>query len=130
MGQRQRQLELALLAVRQLLDDAIAASGEPADFQCLRDAGCLLLIELGAAEERELASAQSAHGDGEIFLDAERRKQVGDLKGAGDTATGAAMRRIPGDVDTFEEYAAGPGEQNPGDGVEQRSLAGAVRADD
>src|SRR6266852_5958231 len=100
MRQRQRQLELALLAVGQLLDNAAAAVGEPADFQCLRDAGCLLVVEPRAAEERELARAQAPHRDGEIFLDAERRKQVGDLERAGDAAARAAMRRIPGDIDT------------------------------
>ena len=83
-----------------------------------------------AAEQREFARRQPAQGQHHVVLHAQRRKQIGDLEGAGDAELRAAVRRQLRDVVTVEHDPAAGRRHHPRDSVEQRSLAGAVRADD
>ena len=58
------------------------------------------------------------------------REQRDDLVGARQAEVHAPMRRQPGDVLLEQEDLAAIAAQIPGHQVEQRRLAGAVRADD
>ena len=87
-------------------------------------------IDIGLAEKREFARRSPAQRQHHIVLHAQRRKQVGDLEGAGNAELGAPVRRQPRDVVTVEHDAAAGRRQHAGDGVEQRGLAGAVGTDD
>ena len=52
------------------------------------------------------------------------------LEAAGDAGVGAAVRRLAGDIDAGDVQSAAIGGFQPGDEVDQRRLAGTVRADD
>ena len=69
------------------------------------------------------------HREPQILEDGERRKQVGDLERPGEARRDYSVRRSAGDVDAGEKDAATIGNEQPGNQVEERRLAGAVRAD-
>src|ERR1700685_3619228 len=62
-------------------------------------------------------------------MHAEIRKQVGELKGAAETAAGALRHRQPGDVSALEQHAATARFELARDQVEISGLARAIRAD-
>ena len=84
----------------------------------------------GLAEQRKFARRQPAQGQHHVVLHAQRRKQIGDLEGAGDAELRAAVRRQLRDVMTIEHDPAAGRRHDSRDSVEQRGLAGAVGADD
>ena len=78
--ERQRDLELALLAIRQLLDRRAGAIEETDVAQRMLDLPRLVGVEHWRAEQRELARGEAAHREREIVDDGKCRKQVGDLE--------------------------------------------------
>ncbi len=80
--------------------------------------------------EAKSAPARPQLGEQEVFLDAHARRRAGHrvLEDARDMA-GALVQRLAPDVLAIEHDLARPDEELPGDGVEQRRFAGAIRAD-
>ena len=68
-------------------------------------------------------------GDPHVVGDGQRREQLEPLERAGEPVAGAAERRLVGDVEAVDHDPTGGGLLHPGDDVEERGLAGAVRAD-
>ena len=65
----------------------------------------------------------------EILGDAHRAEHVALLRHEGEAEPADVRRVQPGDVAILEPHMAGSRPQQPGDQLEQRRLAGAVRAD-
>ena len=134
-GQCPRQLDALLLAVGQRADDGVADVLDLEEFNDVLDplAG-LDLLAPGAAEEDhgiEHVGTQMGVPAGQDVLDhgaVLEQRQV--LKGAPDPDSGKARGGDGCEVDTVEQDAAPGWPQHAGDHVEQRGLAGAVRADD
>jgi hypothetical protein len=74
-------------------------------------------------------AAGRLHGEAHILLDAQVRKQVGELEGAAEAGAGAQRRGKSGDIGAVEQDAAAGRTELPGDQVEVGGLAGAVGAD-
>ena len=66
----------------------------------------------------------------QVLLDRHARKGDGGLRDVGDPGTIDPARRQPGDNPALECDTTGPAGQQPGDGLQQHALAGAVGADD
>src|SRR5205823_11376078 len=77
---------------------------------------------------RACAAIQTAHED--VLERGETRERPDQLKGARDTGGADAVRGQPADVDAIELDAATIGRQRTRDEIEERGLAGAVRAHD
>ena len=67
--------------------------------------------------------------DGQVLGDRERRDETGVLERATEAEGGPAIGRVLRDVGPVEDDPALVGLREPGDEVEDRRLAGAVRAD-
>ena len=68
--------------------------------------------------------------DQDVVHDAEIAEDAAELEGARDAFGCQRFRRKPGDIAPFETDFAGVWPVEPGHEVEQRRLAGAIRADD
>ncbi len=128
--EREREFELALLAVRQRAQRYRAAILHAGAFERLFHFVALLAARRAVAEERVFPARESAHRKADVVLDGEPGKEVGDLEGAAHAPGGALMRAAPRDVAAAERHAPGRDRHFAGDGVEERRLARAVRADD
>src|SRR6516165_5964418 len=128
-GYRQRDLQQALLAVREGAGLLVHHVGQPERLQHLCDF---------AGQQRWLADhPPPVAGDAEPFADREadglKRGEIGkqlvDLEGAGDAELGAVVGLQGGDVASIEQDAAGARPQYAGEQVDERGLAGAIGAD-
>ena len=84
---------------------------------------------MGAAHRRRRVRVAQQRADRDVVLDAERRKRTHDLEGAADAAAAHFVGRQPVDARALECDAARVRREHAGDQIEQRGLAGAVRAD-
>ena len=133
-GERTRQLDALLLAVGQRADDGVADVLDLEEFDDVLDPLPRLdLLAAGAAEEHhgiQHAGAQMGVAAGQDVLDhgaVLEQRQV--LKGAADAERGEPRGRDGREIVAVEHDAAAARPQHAGDHVEQRGLAGAVRAD-
>src|ERR1700738_3867706 len=74
-------------------------------------------------------TAFGLYGEPDILLDAEVRKQIGELEGAAEAGAGAQRRGKRGDVTAIEQDVAFARAQLSGDQVEIGGFAGAVGPD-
>src|SRR5690554_2878928 len=65
-----------------------------------------------------------------VLLDGHSRKQAGDLKCATHAQPVALMRQHAGHILALEGYATRSRREDAGNGIEQRRLSSAIRADD
>ena len=86
-------------------------------------------VVLTGAEEREAPARDAAAGEVDVVVDGEAGKQRGDLVGPAQAAADALVGREVRDVLAEEADGAGGRREIAGDAVEQRGLAGAVRAE-
>ena len=133
-GQRPRQFDALLLAVGQRADDGVADVLDLEEFDDVLDPLPRLdLLAAGAAEENhgiEHVGAQMGVPAGQDVLDhgaVLEQREV--LKGAPDADCREPRRRDGREIGAVEQDAAAAWPQHAGDHVEQRGLAGAVRAD-
>src|SRR5450759_4651516 len=80
-------------------------------------------------EETLNAAAMRLYGRVERLFDGERGEYARNLESAGDTAAHDFGARETDEVGSVEHYATCIGPERPGDQIEQRGLAGAVRPD-
>ena len=133
-GQRPRQFDALLLAVGQRADDGVADVLDLEEFDDVLDPlPGLDLLAAGAAEEHhgiEHVGAQMGVPAGQDVLDhgaVLEQREV--LEGAPDADCREPPRRDGRKIDAVEHDAPAARPQHAGDHVEQRGLAGAVRAD-
>ena len=117
--QRARDLEPALFGRDQIAGQHVGARAEAAKFQHL--------VRLAAGIAHHGGADQRA--DDDVVDDRHGLEALDDLEGAADAALAALGRRQRGDVLAVEDDRALGRRQHAGDQVEQRRLAGAVRAD-
>ena len=129
-GQHHRQLELALVAVREqaggqrrpsLETDAAERPVRPLDSG---SHAVRLPPDPHRPAERRLRR------EPDVLERRQQREHVRDLERAADPGAGAPERRLGRDVDAVEKDAAARRPGQAGDEVEERRLAGPVRADD
>ena len=82
------------------------------------------------AKRGEAPARDTAAGEIDIVLNRQAGEQRGNLVGAAQAAADPLIGREMGDVFAEEADRAGRGREVAGDAVEQRGLAGAVRAED
>ena len=128
-GERQRDLEQAALAVGERMDRLVHDLGEAK----ARQQRLALGGDRGVVAERAPpARARAAmHGDRERQRRQRRQRveQLVDLEGADDAAANPLVRGERRDVVAVEQDRPGGRLENAGEQVDQRRLAGAVRAD-
>ena len=107
----------------------LACGGQPAYFQQFPDPLIDHLVGLVRLPHPQPKAARHLDGDLQIFPDRQLRKHFGDLKGAGDAAPHPARRQQTGNVFAIENDLTGGLPEKAADQVEERRLAGAVRAD-
>ena len=129
-GQRHADLELALLAVRQVGDALVGDVAEAGALeQVVRWPRCDAWRARGRPQA-EAAAGDAAHREEEVVAHRQVAKQQRGLVGAAQALADALVRRQLGDVLAEEMDPPGGGREVAGDGVEQRRLAGAVGAED
>jgi hypothetical protein len=114
-GQRERDLELALLA------DGGQVHGL---YQRLRRMHKRVVP--ARPQQREASARNAAAGEIDVVLHGKPSEQRGNLVGAAQAAADALIGREMRDVLAEEADGAGGGREVPGDAIEQRGLAGAV----
>ncbi len=129
-GEHERQLELTLLAMAEDAGGLRLAMAELDPVERERCRGGNPVLAVGRMQEAHRAAAPALRREPDIPGDAELGKDVGLLVASGDAEAGDAMRRPSGDVVRTEADAAGIGRQVAREQVDERRLAGAVRADD
>ena len=78
-----------------------------------------------------MRAARGLHGEADVLLDAEVRKQIGELEGAAEARRGCAAARSAAVMSVPSNRMLPPdGAELAGDQVEIGGLAGAVGADD
>ena len=126
----QRDLELALVAMRQRRRSAVAPMRE-------RDAlehRVRARDQVGALHPRPqhvvVHAGSGLHGEAHVLGDRKARKQIGELECAAEPGSRTRGRREPRDVLPVEQDLTRARGKLPGDQVEIGGLAGAVRPDD
>ena len=127
-GQQHRDLELALVALREQAGGPGAARREADPLE-------RLLGPLGADRGRpppdlHRAAELGVRGEADVLEHAQQREDARDLERAPEPGAGAPEGRLAGDVTTLQLDRAGRRPRQPGEQVEERRLAGAVRPDD
>ena len=112
--------ESALFGRHQIAGEHVGARAKPAELQHLMRLAAGIAHHGGADQRADDDVVDHSHG----------LKTLHDLEGAADPALAAFGRRQRGDVITVEDDRALRGRQHARDQVEQRRLAGAVRADE
>ena len=128
-GQRHADLELALLAVREIGDALVGDVRQACAFEQVAG-GHGRRMACARAQEAEAAVGDAAHREEQVVAHREVAKQQRRLVGAPQPFADALVRRQVGDVFAEEMDPPGGGREVAGDGVEQRGLAGAVGAED
>ena len=126
--QSERDLELALLAIGQLADQPILDGGE-VDGVDQALGGMLERVVAARPPQREAVPRDAPAGEVDIVDHRQPGEERGDLIGAPEAAADALMRRESRHVLAEEADHAGARREIAGDAVEQRGLAGAVRAE-
>jgi len=129
-GQRQRDLQLTLLAVGEVAHHRRRPVGEPHRRQRLPRALLQRVVRRQRAQHRELDRRQSLDGEQAVLEHGEGREEVGDLERPGQPQRGAPVRRHPGDVALEEADGARRHRQLARDEIEERRLAGAIGPDE
>ncbi len=129
-GESEHDLELALLAMRQVAHLGVLAVEEARLLEQLM--GLVVHVPIRGHEppHDELRRAQTLDTEDHVVEHGQLRKQAGDLEGARHAERGAAVARPIGDVLAEQQHFAGGHGKDAGDEVEQRGLARAVGADD
>src|SRR4029077_19477801 len=123
-GQRQRDLELALLAVREVAHDLAFLVGEADRVEDLTRAGEEGRIASESAMQMELGSGQRLHGEETVLERGEAGEEVRDLVRPGQAERRAPVRRMMSDVLPEERDAAVRRPRLAADQAEERRLAG------
>ena len=122
------------------VEQALAAIGQHAGFRLL-DAGEAEIADggVGLGIDRidrqrvgdgiEAAGMARLHGEADVFADAQRRKQIGDLERAADAGARDLLRRMSGDRPAHQRNLAFVRREHAGQQIERRGLAGAIGAD-
>ena len=128
-GNRDRDLEQALLAVRQCRGELVHDVEQMEARQIFRDLG----VDVVAGAHPPPPVAAAAEPFRYRKPDGLERRQIGielvDLEGARQPAQHAGMHRHIGDVVAFQQDAAAIGLEHAGQQIDDGGLAGAVRAD-
>ena len=128
-GERHAHVEQALAAIGQHAGLGLFDAGEAE----IADGGVGLGIDRvdrqRIGDGIEAARMPRLHGEADVFADAERRKQVGDLERAADAGARDLLRRMPGDRLAQQRYRAFVRRIHARQQIERRGLAGAVGAD-
>ena len=127
-GQREPQLELLLVAVR---EEAAHLAGLVLEADGLEHGvGFVAKETLDPREEAQATAAVRDERRLHVLEHGEPREDVGALERAADAEPADVVRRQAGDVAPVQDDGAGVGAQVAGDQVEERRLARAVGADD
>ena len=127
---RDGEFELALLAVGEQARRACARGAEADRVETIHRGLVQGLLPRGIAEEAEARSGARLNRQRHVLEGREARQDRGDLERAGEAAPTRCVHRQMRDVLAVEQDLSGIGGQHAGDLVDQRRLAGAVRADD
>src|SRR3954471_12732442 len=128
-GERDGDLEAALVAVGEVLDRVVAPGGEADRREELLGARDEVAVVLARRPDVE-TGLHRLRGDAHVLEHAELREQVRDLERLGDPEMGEAVLRLGRDVAALEADPPGARRERAGDEVEEGALAGAVRPDD
>jgi hypothetical protein len=127
--ERQRDLELALLAVAQARHRPVAAVDQPHLREHVVRLGEQRAVRRRRAQALEPAAALGLQREPHVLAHRQRAEQVVLLERAPDAELAARLGRLVGDVDVAQEDASRRRRELPGDLVDEARLAGAVRAD-
>ena len=129
-GQRDRQLELLLLAVRYLADRNIGAMGKPDAVQEIGGMRAQRPVLARVRPEAKTMSCAGLDGERDVVEGGIVVEQLGDLERARQAAPDAGRRRKAADLVICETDSAEILDQLAGNLQHQRRLACPVRADD
>ena len=128
--QPEHDLELALFAVRKIANFGVRAIHEAG----LLEQPMRLVVDVAVRRQEpphhELRRPQPLDREQNIVEHRQAREQAGDLERPRHAERGAAVALPGGDVAAEQQHLARARRKYAGDQVEQRGLAGAVRADD
>ena len=130
LGDGHRDLQQPLIAVRQGRGRLVGPVEEAEELEAGARAPLAGVEDGAAADQTEVAPSLELHSHPRVLEHGQLGKDAGDLEGARDAAPAARGGGERGDVVAAEEHAAHGRRQEPRDQVEQRGLAGTVRADD
>ena len=128
-GERDADLEVALLAVREVGGELVGLVEQTHRLQH----GLGLVDEIAVVAvvlEHAPAVPPRLGGNAHVLKRGGVGQDVGDLVRAGDALLRDAVGRQAGDILAIEDDAAGGRAQHTGQAIEERALAGAIRADD
>src|SRR5690606_2179476 len=127
-----RQLEPTLVTARQGAGDRFALVGQADVGEDVLGLLAHLLLRIGARPrvQREGAVAAGEGRNHHVLDQAQVAEDLGRLENAHDAGLVDLVRRQPDQRTPIEHYAAGVWREPPDEAIEQRRLAGAVRADD
>ena len=128
-GQRDADLEVALLAVREVRRQLVLLAREADRGQHGARPRSITSRRRGGAEQAPAVAARLG-GDAHVLQHGGAGQDVGDLVRAGDALARDACGRQPGDVLAVEEDPARGGPEHAGQAVEEGGLPGAVGPDD
>jgi hypothetical protein len=132
--ERARDLEAALVAVREVLPDLVVLAAKPRELEQLaRTLPRLALLAPHARRPRdraeEIALESHVHADEHVLERSHVLKETDVLERAPDAPLRVRMRRLARHVLAVEEHAPGRRLVDAGQHVEERRLARSVRAD-
>ena len=119
----------ALIAVRQLADQMTGLTGQIEHLDDLIGAPVKRAAARGGDERPAVHPRGRFDADADVFEHVQVRKDFGDLKRPDDAAGDPPHHRPTRDIVSGEPDLAGGRRQQPADQIEERRLAGAVRAD-
>ena len=126
----QRDLELALVAMRQRRRSAVAPMRERDALEHRVRARDQIGVPHPWPQHVVVHAGSGLHGEAHVLGDRKARKQIGELERAAEPGSRARGRREPRDVPPVEQDLARARGKLPGDQVEVGGLARAVRPDD
>ena len=127
-GGGDRDFEAALLAMRQLAGRLARLGRKPEPLQQFIDAG--LRLRLARTGRHAIANGiEHLRRQPQVFGHRQFEEQIGDLERAREPGCQHAVGRLRGAIHALDQHLAVARTQCPGDQVEQRRFAGAVRPD-
>ena len=126
----QHDLELALLPMREVANLGVLAINEGGAFQQIARLGIDVAIRGQKAPHHEFRRAQALDRQQHVVENGQPRKQAGDLEGPRHPQRCAPMAGPTRHISAEQQHLARRRREYPGYQIEQRRLAGAVRADD
>ncbi len=127
-GERQRDFELPLLAVRQFADQTVGHRFEMHERDQIGDRLHDRVAARGA-DEGETAARDAAAGEIDVLAHGQPREQAAKSGRCGAARGGCARAAADGHVLAEEAHGAGRRRKIAGHAIEQRRLAGAVRSE-